>query len=86
MLVSADTYEGIHTCSGHKNRRSGRNLSVYERTNPKLNDVYGSSRVQTYVCLCTAETRGVETSHYNISTKNRRQTESKVTGRKQKTR
>lgn len=83
MLASANTYEGIHTCSGHKNRRSGRN-SVYDvliivavwvqksqidLKMQRMNDVYGSSRVQTYVCLCTADTRGVETSHYNLSTK-----------------
>lgn len=83
MLASANTYEGIHTCSGHKNRRSGRN-SVYDvliivavwvqksqidHKMQRMNDVYGSSRVQTYVCLCTADTRGVETSHYNLSTK-----------------
>lgn len=84
MLASANTYEGIHTCSGHKNRRSGRNSSVYDvliivavwvqksqidLKMQRMNDVYGSSRVQTYVCLCTADTRGVETSHYNLSTK-----------------
>lgn len=83
MLASANTYEGIHTCSGHKNTRSGRN-SVYDvliivavwvqksqidLKMQRMNDVYGSSRVQTYVCLCTADTRGVETSHYNLSTK-----------------
>lgn len=83
MLASANTYEGIHTCSGHKNRRSGRN-SVYDvliivavwvqksqidLKMQRMNDVYGSSRVQTYVCMCTADTRGVETSHYNLSTK-----------------
>lgn len=83
MLVSANTYEGIHTCSGHKNRRSGRN-SVYDvliivavwvqksqidHKMQRMNDVYGSSRVQTYVCLCTSDKRGVETSHYNLSTK-----------------
>lgn len=83
MLASANTYEGIHTCSGHKNTRSGRN-SVYDvliivavwvqksqidHKMQRMNDVYGSSRVQTYVCLCTADTRGVETSHYNLSTK-----------------
>lgn len=83
MLASANTYEGIHTCSGHKNRRSGRN-SVYDvliivavwvqksqidHKMQRMNDVYGSSRVQTYVCLCTSDKRGVETSHYNLSTK-----------------
>lgn len=83
MLASANTYEGIHTCSGHKNTRSGRN-SVYDvliivavwvqksqidHKMQRMNDVYGSSRVQTYVCLCTSDKRGVETSHYNLSTK-----------------